>query len=142
MEEKDGTIYIATNILNGKQYVGQTIQNFEIRARQHKNVKDNRPFSNAIKKYGINGFKWIPIYYSITELDKMEIFWIKNLNTLAPNGYNIEGGGNKNKIISQATRIKIGEKSKGRIPTKETREKMSITRKGKKTTPIYKRMEK
>jgi hypothetical protein len=27
------------------------------------------------------------------QLDEREIYWIKELNSLAPNGYNLEGGG-------------------------------------------------
>lgn len=110
MEEQYGTIYIATNLSNKKQYIGQTIQPIKERIREHKNstIKTNTCFGNAIKKYGIDGFKWI--YFSCLEedLDWCEVFLIKKLNTLSPNGYNLTSGGQKGpKHLSAETIKKI-----------------------------------
>ncbi|MFA5031326.1 MAG: GIY-YIG nuclease family protein [Patescibacteria group bacterium] len=103
MNQKLGTIYIATNLVNGKQYVGQTTKNLKRRIRGHKN-KRNYPISNAIKKYGIENFKWISFSCPEEDLDWQESFLIKELNTLAPYGYNLETGGNKNKHLHKSTR--------------------------------------
>lgn len=54
-------IYLITNKVNGKRYVGQTSKTVEERFRDH--IEDcyttkynNRPLYKAIKKYGVNNF--------------------------------------------------------------------------------------
>ena len=53
-----GIIYKATNILDGKCYIGQTVKILEKRKREHinsalgKNNKNLMVFHKAIKKYG------------------------------------------------------------------------------------------
>jgi len=47
-------------------------------------------------------------------LDWMEVEWIKELNSLAPNGYNLNTGGNKNKHTSDETKKKQSEAQKGK----------------------------
>jgi group I intron endonuclease len=113
MNQDNGTIYIATNLLNGKQYVGQTVQplsnrlashKYEAKKKQHTNV-----FHNAIKKYGIENFKWISFSCPEEDLDWQETFLIKELGTLASNGYNLDSGGNKNKYHHEITKQKMRE---------------------------------
>ena len=78
-------IYKVKNKINGKTYIGQTIQVLGKRIGQHlkesKNDKNNKPFLNAIKKYGIENFDWeiIDEASSLDELDEKEIYWIKQL---------------------------------------------------------------
>jgi len=93
MEQNNGIIYIATNLLNGKQYVGQTTRTLKERFKSHKYHKQNTPFTNAIHKYGIENFKQIYFSCPIDELSFYERFLIKELNTLAPKGYNLTNGG-------------------------------------------------
>lgn len=52
-------------------------------------------FGHAIKKYGIENFDIVQIDTAETpeELGRKEAFWIKELNTLHPNGYNLTTGG-------------------------------------------------
>lgn len=38
MNQKNGIIYIATNVVNGKQYVGQTRMEFKERIMSHDNL--------------------------------------------------------------------------------------------------------
>lgn len=65
---------------------------------------------NAICKYRSSDFEISLLEEcSIAELDEREVYWIKTLNTLAPNGYNLESGGNKNKWASEETREKQRE---------------------------------
>jgi len=51
-------IYKITNQLTNKSYIGWTSQSFDARWHQHKKLaqknQDNRPFYNAIRKYGID----------------------------------------------------------------------------------------
>ena len=88
-------VYLITNKVNGKQYVGQTIRSLEERWKDHCRVRDENYFHRAIRKYGPENFSLEIIDTAETdeELDEKEIFWIKELNTLFPNGYNLKEGG-------------------------------------------------
>lgn len=85
-------IYKVTNKANGKQYVGTTINSFKRRIWEHLSIKYSGTviFSRAIKKYGKESFIFEQIDAAATrkELLEKESFWIKELNTLHPNGYN------------------------------------------------------
>ena len=87
-------IYKFTNNINGKSYIGQSV-NIERRYKEHKNRKnENSLFHEAIKEYGFDSFDFsIVETCSIEELNDKEIFYIKEYNTLTPNGYNASEGG-------------------------------------------------
>ena len=54
-------IYLATNKINFKRYVGFTTQGLRERKRQHKQDANNGSqtyFHRAIKKCGIDEFEW------------------------------------------------------------------------------------
>jgi group I intron endonuclease len=106
----DGNIYICTNLINGKQNVGQTMREVKERIKQHKNGSNPTSILHkAIKKYGLENFKWISYSCSEEDLDWHERFLIKELGTLAPNGYNLDSGGNKQKHRHKITKQKISE---------------------------------
>ena len=103
-----GLIYKATNIIDGKIYVGQTTVGLPARIKRH--LKDCRAkkkthnyFHRAINKFGIENFKWgiiENIRANTTQelkkiLDNKEYLWIKKTNSTNPAiGYNLtEGGG-------------------------------------------------
>ena len=113
MNQNTGTIYIATNLINEKQYIGQTIRNLDKRVSEHKR-HINRVLYSALKKYGIENFKWVSFSCPEEELDWQETFLIKELNTLAPNGYNLDSGGNKQKHHHEITKQKMREKKIGK----------------------------
>lgn len=137
-------IYVFTNKINGKQYVGQTI-NIEDRYKQHrkdsknKDKKPNSIFYRAIRKYGFDNFdfKVIETDIDISEIHEREKFWIKELNTMKPNGYNLtEGGeGTFGYRHTEESKKKMSEMKKG-VPAKpkseETRRKLSEANRGKK----------
>lgn len=124
---KTGIIYIATNLLNKKQYVGQTTQNLNIRKRRGYNPY----FQNAIEKHGESIVWEIKGRYPLDRLDSEERSLIKSLNTLYPNGYNFESGGHKNKTLSEETKEKMSIAQQKRPPiSDETRKKMSEVHKG------------
>lgn len=102
-------IYKITNLINGKCYIGQTTRNIKERWNSHCYRKDSKSIINfAINKYGKNNFKLeILEKTTINKLDKKEIYWINKLNTMAPNGYNLESGGNKFKKASKVLRKKL-----------------------------------
>lgn len=115
-------IYLRTNLVNGKQYVGQTV-NFVNRERDWKCLKSNYSsgiIDRARKKYGLENWKVEILRECETqdELNEWEIYYIKELNTKKPNGYNLTDGGFGNS---------------GRIVSEETKKKMSIALKGKYT---------
>lgn len=105
-------IYKITNISNGKIYVGQAVSHilnhkryrpygYEGRFRCHISeafsTKKNQShyLNNAIRKYGVNDFTVELIEYcEIDKSDEREIHYIKEFNSLFPNGYNLKNGGN------------------------------------------------
>ena len=91
-----GKIYVITNKVNGKQYVGQTSRNLDDRFYEH--CYDKRSTShihNAIQKYGISNFTIEELEtVDIIQLDEREQFWIQQLDTYK-NGYNKNIGGNQ-----------------------------------------------
>ena len=103
-----GYIYIHTNKINGKKYVGQTIQRPEDRWHGGANYRQCPKFWNAIKKYGWDNFEHEVIPALLEELDFLECEFIKKYDTVN-NGYNCESGGNKNKKLSKETRKKLSE---------------------------------
>lgn len=89
-------IYKATNLINGKCYIGQTKQKLKKRIKDHKNSKNNQYFHNAIRKYGIKNFKWEVVYECDDKLilNFMETFKIiVNHSHISENGYNLSWGG-------------------------------------------------
>lgn len=113
------TIYKITNKINNKIYVGQTTRSLKARMSQYKWCVKNYITNNynvgtviipAMAKHGFDNFAFeiIKICKTIDELNLSEIELIKELNSLVPNGYNIELGG-KNSPVLEYTRNKISE---------------------------------
>jgi group I intron endonuclease len=107
-------IYLVTNKLNGKQYVGQTVT-------EHSRHGHGHAIKRAYKKHGFNNFTYEHILSNVEDtkfLDFAEQFWIKVFNSLAPNGYNIESGGRWGKRTNVKTNL-------GKKASPEVRAKMS-----------------
>lgn len=91
-------IYSITNLINGKKYIGQSI-NIENRFVRHKcelrkNRHVNRHLQASWNKYGEKNFKFNIIETCTKEsLNNRENYWINYYNTLN-NGYNLDEGGN------------------------------------------------
>lgn len=95
-------IYKITNLVNGKFYIGQSI-NIENRWKKHKQISNqenspcyNYPLYRSIRKYGIDNFSFEIIEIcEKKDLNDREIYWIYTLNSTNKNiGYNICNGGN------------------------------------------------
>lgn len=113
-----GFIYNIKNIINNKQYFGQTV-NYKRRLLEHCQSKKINYLYNAFNKYGLNNFEFSIIDSAITieELNKKEIYYINKYKTNNRYfGYNIESGG-KNAIPSIET---LGKMSKSHIGIKQT----------------------
>lgn len=96
-------IYKATNLINNKIYIGQTIRTLNARKSDHfyRAFKANseQVFHKALRKYGKENFKWeiIDTADAIEALDEKEIYWIwfynSYVNANDSNGYNMTLGG-------------------------------------------------
>jgi group I intron endonuclease len=117
-----GFIYKITNLVSKKCYIGETKEvSPEKRWQRHiQTIKNNKgcpALRDAIKKYGIEKFKFEVLIICFDE-DRFiyEKEYIKKYNSQVPNGYNIlpggEGGGFLGKTHSEETRKKIGESGK------------------------------
>jgi hypothetical protein len=148
-DKVDGEIYKITNNINNKSYIAQT--------RSHRlNHKKYRPFgyqgrfkdhisealcntkkkqctylNNSIRQYGKEAFRVEFITEcSKDELDNMEELYIKQYNTLYPNGYNLTKGGKVFKELNTDIEPTIptnipGKRGGCTNRTSETRAKMS-----------------
>lgn len=137
------TIYLRTNTANNKQYVGQTC-NFKKRNNAWNCLKyyyANEHICNDREKYGLDAWT----VEALAETDNREEAWeleqrfIKDYNTLWPNGYNISDGGagatgvapwHKGKHLSDEHKQKMSEAHKGKHHTEESKKKMSEAKKG------------
>ena len=88
-------IYKIVNIVNGKIYVGQSVnpkKRFVSHCSRSKNKSDNSPIHSAIRKYGKENFK-LEIIEWAEDYNNREKYWIQKLNSKVPFGYNITDGG-------------------------------------------------
>jgi group I intron endonuclease len=132
-------VYLITNLLNNKQYVGQTIQSLEKRWQRHcwKSTSQNSmPICKAIAKYGKDNFKieLLTSCISQEELNEKELFYTNELNTWSPNGYNLRAGEGRGSM-SDETKAKIATANTGMKRTPEARQNMSEAHKGKVLPP-------
>lgn len=97
-----GFIYLVRHLDTGVLYVGQTVQTIERRwdyhqqqARQRGGVKNEQSLHQAIRAHGAKAFEIRPIDQGISKIDlgARERYWIKKLETMVPDGFNILEGG-------------------------------------------------
>lgn len=97
-------IYIFTNLINNKKYVGQS-KNIRKRLKQHEYTinhgKHLCSIHKAILKYGMHNFKIEKYMYPLHLLNTAETLYIKIFDTFN-NGYNETTGGD-NKRLSKNT---------------------------------------
>lgn len=128
-------VYIHTNKINGKMYVGQTIHGDKPEKRWGKDgvgYKMSPRFWSAICSYGWDNFKHEIIAYNLTieESNHLEELLIAQLDTTnLDNGYNLKSGG-ENNVFSDESRKKMSDKHKGMTYSDETKRKLSEMRKG------------
>lgn len=97
-----GYIYKITNLINGKEYIGQTGLTIEERFKEHirssqKNI--DRPLYRAFNKYGIENFVIEELEEcSLDLLSDKEVYWIQKEDTYS-NGYNATMGGEGSRLI-------------------------------------------
>lgn len=116
-----GLIYKVTNLINGKIYVGKTVNSLAYRRRSHEAGSlrsDGFAFSSAIIKYGKDSFNWqvIDTAVSIGCLNEKECRWIAYFKSHGPDGYNLTDGGEGVLGLrhSKSSRERIGNSLRGR----------------------------
>lgn len=105
---KKGYIYLITNKINGKQYVGQTARDIWTRFEEHCKPSNatHSAISRAIIKYGYNNFTLTTLEeVELEKLDERERYWIAKYNT-KENGYNQNLGGN---VVRDYAHLKVVE---------------------------------
>lgn len=155
-----GELYKITNTITGKSYIGQawcfltngTKRGSENRIKEHirsasddpKKKKTCRYLKSALKKYGVEQFVFKTIHLcEKSKLDYFETKYIRHFNTLAPNGYNLQTGGQgKGRKLSDIVRKAMSDNRKGekkgmygRKHSPETCEKIRKKSTGRKDTP-------
>lgn len=132
-------IYLITNKVNGKQYVGQHHYDGEGMDASYKG--SGVLLKQAYKKYGVENFTMEVIEYcSDASLDYLEVKYISDYNTKTPNGYNLTdgGGGCKGKTYTleqkenmkkaqnrPEVKAKKSEWATGRVQSEDAKKKMS-----------------
>lgn len=115
-----GYIYKIENTVNGKVYIGQTIQKPNARFQAHvaelkSGRKKNGKLQAAWNKYGPDAFAFSVLFMcDEKDLDRCEIETISKYNSFK-NGYNATAGGKQvmeNRKHSEETKHKISKKSK------------------------------
>lgn len=135
--KKYGFIYITTNLINNKKYIGKKVYD-----RNSKNyLGSGKILLKAIKKYGKENFKReiIEECNNSKELCLREKYWINFYNaTKSREYYNISSGGDGGDWFSNASKEKQEKFKKikrlqqfGKKHSNETKKKISNSNKGK-----------
>src|ERR1035437_9726848 len=120
-------IYVITNSINDKVYVGQTWQSIKDRWDSSRGYKGCHHFYNVIKKYGKEKFNYTILVTTDNRItaDYLETFWINVYDSTNRDfGYNLRSGGSHGKH-SEETKRKLSEAHKGTKASDETKKKMS-----------------
>lgn len=102
-------IYKITNKINGKCYIGQSI-NIKQRWKAHRSryQVDDYPLYRAMRKYGLENFNFEVIEECTKELlNEREIYWISYYDATNKNkGYNL-GQGGQNTVVHELTKEQL-----------------------------------
>ncbi len=126
-------IYIITNLVNAKQYVGIT-KDIPGRWSRHKAAKGGCPvLHSAIKKHGVENFAFTHVADAFDEeaAKMIERILIAENNTKAPYGYNMTDGGDGMLNPSDDVKRKFSEMRRGVPKSEEHKAKISASNKGK-----------
>jgi group I intron endonuclease len=135
-------VYSIKNKTNGKEYIGLTTRELDVRWKQHiyESNKDGSweyktPLGLAIKKYGAENFtvSILERYETVDSMKVGETDHIKQRNShVSCGGYNVTMGGDGRigAKHSDETRAKISMSNRGKIISSETRQKMSASKQG------------
>lgn len=129
-------IYKLTLAATGKFYIGQTTQRLWRRRRAHIDSARGKcwksPLHLDILTYGAKALAIELLEECLTQetADAAEQRWIRQFNTLAPQGYNLQSGG----LHAPATE-RSKEYMRNRVVSEETRSKLSQSASRREVTP-------
>ena len=150
-----GYIYMTTNLVNGKRYIGQKKSEVFL---ENNYLGSGKYIGYAINSHGRENFSVSVIEWcsSKSELDEREKYWIKHYDAVnSDNFYNLQAGGQTGNIagsrLSEETKLKLSISHKGRFTghdnpmygkkhSEESRIKLSNSLKGKMSgnkNPMY-----
>lgn len=123
-------VYLTTNMVNGKKYIGLDKKN------NPSYLGSGLMLKRAIKKYGRKNFvkEILQECSSMQELKDAEKMWIRKFNAdLSVGFYNLSRGGEMNGPThhSEETKRKISERNIGKTMSYESRRKISVANRGK-----------
>ena len=106
-------IYMFKNLINGKIYVGQSI-NISYRHYRHesnaRNTKLLMPLYNDMRLYGIENFEFSVLEEcQFEKLNELEEMYIKKFGSLYPKGYNVHKGGSTTQRTTDKLDGKVAE---------------------------------
>jgi group I intron endonuclease len=129
-------IYLILNLLNGKMYIGKSIDgdivSSQSRPYLHLHGNGSERVFSAVKCHGIENFMVIVIHKedcTDEKLNDLEKYYIKHLNSKHPNGYNLTDGGDGNNGQTEETRNKLSISQKIAQNRPETKAKKSKSEK-------------
>lgn len=95
-------VYKITNLINGKIYIGITID-YKKRWSNEKGKSSDQVISKAIRKYGVENFKFEVLEEGLSAqaASDREIQLIREYDCMVPKGYNVAKGGMYNGGISR-----------------------------------------
>lgn len=159
IEKKFNFVYITTNLINEKQYIGDHSAYDLNCAYTKRYIGSGTGIKNAVKKYGKENFKRDILEFFLTKQEayNAQELYIKKFNTLCPNGYNNnqKGGYGVTGLSSKEKSIKLSKIHKGKTisekhknairefmktfkHTEETKQKMRKPKKNKEKYSISK----
>lgn len=124
-------IYIITNDVNDKVYIGQTTKTLEERIQGHRNsmvTGVTTHIYNAMRKYGWEKFHFrqIATAESQEDLDHLEQYYIAKYDSVR-NGYNMAFGGSTNTMDSPLVKAKHDAKMRSAEVRKQISESMKAS---------------
>ena len=143
-EKKFNYVYVTSNLINGKQYIGDHSTN---NLENDKYLGSGLTLLRGIKKYGKENFirEILEHFNTKEEAFNAQEKYINEYDTLIPNGYNISlrGGYNCKNFWSDTSKEKLSKSCKGRSPwnkgikwSDEIKQKISDSNKGKIKGPL------
>lgn len=134
-------VYVITNLVNGKVYIGQHCHDDLESYFKHQlpeilaGSKRKPRLYNAIRKHGIENFSIASLVQPIdkAQMDALEKFFIRTFDSQSrQDGYNITAGGEGTAGYSHPEEIRqrIREKMTGRVVTEAFREKIGRLKRG------------
>ena len=125
-------IYIVTNLVNAKQYVGIT-KSLKRRWKEHKSMNgSSKALHAAIKKYGKSNFAFTHVAdaFDGEAAELLERMFIIEHNTKFPHGYNLTAGGQGTTDVGAETKAKMRNAKLGKKMADASKQKLSASKMG------------